>query len=59
MNSPWLSRAALVARAAPILTRPGKLGLTRGLATTPNVKKLPLAGVRVLDMSRVLAGVCE
>jgi len=58
MNGLWLPRA-LVARAAPVLTRSGRLGLSRGLTTTPNAKKLPLAGVRVLDMSRVLAGVCE
>ncbi|KAJ5911652.1 alpha methylacyl-CoA racemase [Penicillium subrubescens] len=50
---------ALVARATPTLTRPVDVYFSRGLATaakSPNLKKLPLAGVRVLDMSRVLAG---
>jgi succinate--hydroxymethylglutarate CoA-transferase len=32
----------------------------RGIATTKKEvnEKLPLAGIRVLDMTRVLAGVC-
>jgi hypothetical protein len=57
-----LSGLALVARATPTLTSPVDVYFSRGLATaakSPNLKKLPLAGVRVLDMSRVLAGVCE
>ncbi|KAJ5139698.1 hypothetical protein N7448_003106 [Penicillium atrosanguineum] len=56
MSGFWLSRTASVVRAAPALARPGRLGFIRELTTTPNAKKLPLAGVRVLDMSRVLAG---
>lgn len=58
---PW-SRLPLVARATHILSRPVSVYFSRGLATaakSPNSKKLPLAGVRVLDMSRVLAGVCR
>jgi hypothetical protein len=50
-----------VARATPTLARPGNLYFPRCLATaakSSSTKKLPLAGVRVLDMSRILAGVC-
>ena len=31
----------------------------RSLATTPDSPTLPLSGIRVLDMTRVLAGVCR
>jgi hypothetical protein len=38
--------------------RPSQTRFSRGLATAkPINKKLPLAGIHVLDMSRVLAGV--
>ena len=44
----------------------GSLAATRGLASTSGAsesqkelkRKLPLSGVKVLDMTRVLAGVC-
>ena len=58
MSGSWLSRTVSAVRAAPAVARPGRTGFIRGFATTLNEKKLPLAGVRVLDMSRVLAGVC-
>ena len=33
-------------------------GLATAAVTTANSATLPLAGIRVLDMTRVLAGVC-
>ncbi|KAJ5403451.1 hypothetical protein N7509_003322 [Penicillium cosmopolitanum] len=55
MNYLSLSRPFLVARR---ISGPHLIGscLSRGLATAQKSKKLPLAGVKVLDMSRVLAG---
>ncbi|KAJ5157156.1 uncharacterized protein N7482_008256 [Penicillium canariense] len=55
-----LEKVALVARVSPPPAWPGRLCFRRGLATaakSPDRQKLPLAGVRVLDMSRILAGV--
>ena len=36
-----------------------KRGFRRGLAAATECSTLPLAGIRVLDMTRVLAGVCD
>ncbi|KAJ5934299.1 hypothetical protein N7466_003846 [Penicillium verhagenii] len=58
MFSCSLARTAAL-RAAPLLARPNSRCLLRRIATgtqAADTRKLPLAGVRVLDMSRVLAG---
>ena len=50
-----------VARSARIISRSNGFRISpyRGFATAAAVsEKLPLAGIRVLDMTRVLAGVC-
>lgn len=54
-------RAAVVGRGARPVTRMGRtlVGGRRGMASAPvDDGKLPLKGIRVLDMTRVLAGVC-
>jgi hypothetical protein len=56
MNYLSLSRPFVVARATSASHLIGSC-LSRGLATAQKSNKLPLAGVKVLDMSRVLAGV--
>ncbi len=44
---------------APIRFNSSNCSLCRGLATAAvDSPTLPLAGIRVLDMTRVLAGVC-
>ncbi|KAJ6005432.1 hypothetical protein N7451_003376 [Penicillium sp. IBT 35674x] len=54
-----LRRISTLRRTASLLGRPNPQCIFRGIATgtkAVETKKLPLAGVRVLDMSRVLAG---
>ncbi|KAJ5526776.1 hypothetical protein N7513_010935 [Penicillium frequentans] len=54
-----LQRISTLGRTASLLGRPNSRCIFRGIATGTKAvesKKLPLAGVRVLDMSRVLAG---
>ena len=55
-----LQRISTLGRTASLLGRPNSRCIFREIATGTKAvksKKLPLAGVRVLDMSRVLAGV--
>lgn len=55
-----LQRISTLGRTGSLLGRPNSQCIFRGIATGTKAvesKKLPLAGVRVLDMSRVLAGV--
>lgn len=55
-----LQRISTLGRTAPLLGRQNSQSIFRGIVTgakAVETKKLPLAGVRVLDMSRVLAGV--
>ncbi|KAJ6102077.1 hypothetical protein N7486_004504 [Penicillium sp. IBT 16267x] len=54
-----LPRISALRWTAPLLGRPNSQCIIRGIATEAKAvgpKKLPLAGVRVLDMSRILAG---
>lgn len=54
-------RAAVVGRGARPMPRMERMvvGGRRGMASAPEDDgKLPLKGIRVLDMTRVLAGVC-
>lgn len=60
MLSYHLQRISTLGRTASLLGRSDSQCIFRGIATGTKAvesKKLPLAGVRVLDMSRVLAGV--